>query len=312
MPYYNPMLEKLQKQIEQHNKDAESELEKVAFKQNIVTIITLVFNIFVFITLDYFFGKGNSAFLDIPNKFWNLIITLLSLLITFPMASKYSRRNLRKKMINFSDIDPSLNFAGKWTYRTKFKIESPDDNSDEYKLLKAGMNEYEEDGESVWTQNIFDLKIDFANTNVKDGNKKATVSWKSDPISYDDHEVKWSYSGIINFKEGERYANIFSGIEMYKVNKRNKEGYPIYLKGELTSTVLIGKKFYTLSADSSFTRDESTIPQKESSNTILQDSDNCSFFCYLRKRYYRRIRKAASAMNDYCARGEELLNDKTN
>lgn len=62
MAYYNPMLKKLQKQIEQHNKEAESELEKVAFKQNIVTIITLVFNIFVFITETGVFDKVISEF----------------------------------------------------------------------------------------------------------------------------------------------------------------------------------------------------------------------------------------------------------
>ena len=277
----------------------------------------IVFNIFVFIILDYYFGKENTIFLGIPNKFWNLIITLLCLLISFPMASKFSKKKFRKVMFGIDDLDANLNFIGKWTYRTIFKLESPDDGSDEYNTIKC-MNGYEENGDSAWSQNIFDLKIDFANTNVEANKEKkeeypekkeqrATVSWKSDPISYDDNEVKWSFSGTINFINGLRYANIFCGIEKYTVSKRNKKGYPTYLKGELTGIVLIGKKFYALSADSSFTRDESTIPQRGTNNLEVQDSDNCSFFCYLRKRFYRRIRKAASAMNDYCTRGEEYL-----
>ena len=49
MTHYNPMLEKLQQQIQEYNKDTEAKIEKVAFNQNLITLGFVVFNIIVFI-----------------------------------------------------------------------------------------------------------------------------------------------------------------------------------------------------------------------------------------------------------------------
>ena len=52
MTHYNPMLEKLQRQIQEYNKDTEKKIEEVASRQNLVTLGFVVFNIVVFIVLE--------------------------------------------------------------------------------------------------------------------------------------------------------------------------------------------------------------------------------------------------------------------
>ena len=119
------------------------------------------------------------------------------------------------------------------------------------------MEGFVELGVSTWSQNIFELKIDFANTDVsnnKENARKPQVNWQSNPISYDEHEVRWSFNGKIWWADDKNYANEFSGIEFYYVRDNDKDGRPSLLEGRLVGTILIGEKFYVVDAISSFRR----------------------------------------------------------
>ena len=84
MTHYNPMLEKLQQQIQEYNKDTEVKIEEVAFKQNLITLGVVIFNIVVFLILDSFLGKKEPLFLDIPNTVLNFVAALILLLVSIP------------------------------------------------------------------------------------------------------------------------------------------------------------------------------------------------------------------------------------
>lgn len=119
-------------------------------------------------------------------------------------------------------IDPKMQYAGDWEYNTTFRILSKDDGSEEYKRCKENMEGFDEHGISTWSQNIFELKIDFANTetsNEEESARKPQVNWQSNPISYDEHEVQWSFNGKIWWADDKNYANEFSGIEFYHVRE---------------------------------------------------------------------------------------------
>lgn len=252
MTHYNPMLEKLQQKIQEHNKDTEAKIERVAFIQNIITLSFVIFNIVVFIILESLFGKKEPIILDIPNTVLSFVATLILLLVSFPLASKSAKRNMQKLQLNEDAIDVKMQYAGTWTYHTEFRIQSPDDGSVEYKRFAKNMKNYKEDGISQWTQNVFELKIDFAST--AKGEDQPQVSWHSDPISYDEHEIRWSFTGKIWWKDDQNYANEFSGIEYYTVRGYDDKGRPSYLDGHLVGTVLVGKKFYVVDALSEFRR----------------------------------------------------------
>lgn len=56
MSHYNPMLEKLQRQIQEYNKDTEAKIDQVANRQNMITLAFVVFNIIVFLVLESTLG----------------------------------------------------------------------------------------------------------------------------------------------------------------------------------------------------------------------------------------------------------------
>jgi len=252
MTHYNPMLEKLQRQIQDFNKENESRIEKVARRQNLITLGFVVFNIIVFITLESLFGDKEPLFANIPNVVLNFVATLVLLMVSFPLASKFAKRNMENLQLNEEAIEPKMQYAGTWEYHTEFRIQSPDDGSEEYKRLADNMCDYKENGISQWTQNVFELKIDFAGT--AQGKEHPQVSWHSDPISYDEHEIRWSFTGKIWWKDDQNYANEFSGIEYYTVRGCDDKGRPCYLEGHLVGTVLVGKRFYVVDALSEFRR----------------------------------------------------------
>lgn len=261
MSHYNPMLEKLQRQIQEYNKDTEAKIDQVANRQNLITLAFVVFNIIVFLVLESTFGGKTPVLLDIPNTVRNFVVTLILLLVSFPLASVYAIRNLQKLQLNEENIDADLNYAGIWEYETNFHVESPDDGSKTYKLLKSNMEGFEEKGLSKWTQNVFELKINFAYTDphkkqTRNANLEPTphVIWESNPISFNENRINWSYTGEILWKNNENYANTFSGIESYTVNEHDENGRPSYLQGKLVETVLIGDCFYVVSAVSNFIR----------------------------------------------------------
>ena len=181
MSHYNPMLEKLQRQIQEYNKDTEAKIDQVANRQNLITLAFVVFNIIVFLVLESTFGGKTPVLLDIPNTVRNFVVTLILLLVSFPLASVYAIRNLQKLQLNEENIDADLNYAGIWEYETNFHVESPDDGSKTYKLLKSNMEGFEEKGLSKWTQNVFELKINFAYT---DPHKKQTRNANLEPTPH--------------------------------------------------------------------------------------------------------------------------------
>lgn len=261
MTHYNPMLERLQRQIQEYNKDTEKKIEEVANRQNLITLGFVVFNIVVFIVLESVLGKKEPIFLDIPNTLINFVVTLILLLVSFPLASKYAKKNLCELQLNEDQIDANMNYAGIWEYETNFHVESPDDGTKTYSLLQSNMEGFEEKGLSKWTQNVFELKINFAYTDPhKEQTKNAKtgptphVIWESNPISFNENRINWSFSGEISWKNNENYANTFCGVESYTVNEHDAQGRPNNLQGKLVGTVLVGENFYVVSAVSKFER----------------------------------------------------------
>lgn len=261
MTQLNPMLARLQQQIQEYNKDTEATIEKVANRQNLITLTFVIFNIIIFLTLESVFGRTEPYILDIPNTVLNFVITLLLLLVSFPVASKYAKRDLRSLQLNEEQVDANMNYAGVWEYETNFHVESPDDGTKTFRLLKSNMEGFEEKGLSRWSQNVFELKINFAYTDphkaqAKNTNREPTpnIIWESNPISFNENRINWSFSGDISWKNNENFANTFCGIESYTVNNHDSHGRPSYLQGKLVGTVLVGEHFYVVSAISKFVR----------------------------------------------------------
>ena len=261
MTHYNPMLERLQQQIQEYNKDTEAKMEEVAYKQNLITLGVVLFNFVVFLILESFLGKKEPLFLDIPNTVLNFVTALILLLVSFPFASKFVKRNMRILQLNEEQIDANMNYAGLWKYETNFHVESPDDGTKTFKLLKSNMEGFEEKGLSKWNQNVFELKINFAYTDPhKEQTKNAKteptphVIWESNPISFNENRINWSFAGEISWKNNENYANTFCGVESYTVIEHDALGRPSYLQGKLVGTVLVGENFYVVSAISKFVR----------------------------------------------------------
>lgn len=252
MAHYNPMLEKLQQQIQDFNKDAELRIEKVAFWQNLITLGYVVFNIIVFIALEVLIGKKEPLISELPNVVINFVFTLVLLLASFPLASEFAKKKMKSLQLTEEAVESKMNYAGKWKYHTAFRVQSPGDASAEYERFYENMKDYEEVGESEWSQSVFDLKIDFGVSQVPEG--KPHVTWHSDPVFYDDYEVRWSFSGKIWWADAVDYANEFSGIETYTVTSRDENKRPTRLDGHLKGIVLIGKNFYVVDAVSCFER----------------------------------------------------------
>ena len=167
------------------------------------------------------------------------------------------RKKFHELKINEGVIEPKLQYAGEWEYKTSFRLQSQDDGSEEYKRCKENMDNYPEQGLCKWTQNIFELKIEYANTESSKTIEKTPhphISWQSSPISYDENEVRWSFNGKIWWKDEKNYANEFSGIEFYRVRECDALGRPCYLEGRLIGTILVGKHFFVVDAISSFTK----------------------------------------------------------
>lgn len=254
MANYNPMLEQLQTDISNHNKEVARIIEQVANRQFYLTVGVILFNIIVYFALDAIIGNNEPILPPFSNSTLNFLLTLSLVAISFPTAAKYAKSSLAELRLDTTKISADLDFAGSWDYETTFRIQSGYEDCDEYKLLVDNMDGYTEKGLSVWNQNIFDLKIDFANTVDKQQDIKPEIIWKSDPISYNSSEVRWSFSGKIWWINDENYANEFSGIEFYRVTEHDELGRPALLEGKLTGTILVGKKFYVVDAVSKFMR----------------------------------------------------------
>lgn len=70
MPHYNPMLERLQQQIQEYNKDTEAKIDQVANRQNLITLTFVVFNIIVFLALESTLRGKEPILLPVPHVIW--------------------------------------------------------------------------------------------------------------------------------------------------------------------------------------------------------------------------------------------------
>lgn len=262
MAQYNPMLDNLQRKIEDYNKNVQSTIEGVANRQKLITISVVLINLLVLFLSNHFLpddsldaSKRLISFLS--NNELNVIITIVSISVTLPAAALLGRKKFHELKIDEDVIEPKMQYEGVWEYMTTFRMQSPDDGSEEYRRCKENMDNYPEHGFCKWTQNIFELKIEYANTESSKTTDKAAqpqISWQSSPISYNENEVRWSFNGKIWWKDEKNYANEFSGIEFYRVRECDAQGCPSYLEGRLIGTVLVGEHFFVVDAVSSFTR----------------------------------------------------------
>lgn len=271
------MLEKLQQQIEDYNKDVQRKIDDVATRQKLVTIGVVFFNLVVLFLSNYLLpddseDKNLRLLSFFSNNQLNILITVVSIGISLPIAALIGRNSFKELKMDENIIEPKLQYAGEWEYRTDFRIQTKDDGSTEYQRFKENMEDYKEYGISYWSQNAFDLKIDFGNTSSSNTKKEETqstddtssdtnnkkkkpqINWQSNPIAYDEHKVSWSFNGVIWWNDDKNYANEFSGIELYYVRETDAQGRPSLLEGRLVGTILVGEKFYVVDAVSKFTR----------------------------------------------------------
>jgi len=280
MAQLNPILVRLQKKIEDYNKDVQRKIDDVAYRQKIVTVGVVCFNLVVLFLSNYLLpDDSKDESLRLLSLFSNdqlsILITVISIGFSLSTASLIGRNSFKELKIDETIIEPKLQYAGEWEYLTEFRIQTKDDGSTEYKRFKDNMEDYKERGISYWTQDAFELKIDFGNTSSLDKKNEETqpklptenassdtdkvkkmpqVNWQSNPIAYDEHKVSWSFNGTIWWNDDKNYANEFSGIELYYVRGTDSQGRPSLLEGRLVGTILVGDKFYVVDAISSFWR----------------------------------------------------------
>lgn len=280
MAQLNPMLVRLQQKIEDYNKDVQRKIDDVANRQKLVTIGVVCFNLVVLFLSNYLLpDDSKDESLRLLSLFSNdqlsILITVISIGFSLSTASLIGRNSFKELKIDETIIEPKLQYAGEWEYLTEFRIQTKDDGSTEYKRFKDNMEDYKERGISYWTQDAFELKIDFGNTSSLDKKNEETqpklptenassdtdkvkkmpqVNWQSNPIAYDEHKVSWSFNGTIWWNDDKNYANEFSGIELYYVRGTDSQGRPSLLEGRLVGTILVGDKFYVVDAISSFWR----------------------------------------------------------
>lgn len=262
MAQLNPILVKLQKKIEDYNKDVQRKIDDVANRQKLVTIGVIVFNLVVLFLSNYLLPDDSKdeklrLLSFFSNDQLNILITVISIGISLPVAALIDRNSFKELKIDEDVIDPKLQYAGEWEYNTEFRIQTKDDGSTEYQRFKDNMEDYKEHGISYWSQNAFELIIDYGNTSSSNNNnekKMPQVNWQSNPIAYDEYKVSWSFNGTIWWNDDKNYANEFSGIELYYVRDTDNKGRPSLLEGRLVGTILVGDKFYVVDAISKFWR----------------------------------------------------------
>lgn len=254
----NPLLKKLDNDLLDYNRKVGEIVDDVASKQYYATIGIVVINILVFFALQFI--PDDFAVKQINRDTISLLITLIMLMVSIPLASIWAKKILEKKRNEIITIPINLDYSGLWQYKTVFYIKEEKD-SPEYTLVKNNMNKWKEKGEARWIFNAFELSIDFAAT--KDNTKKASVKWDSGRITFDEYRVSWSFKGEIKWKDGEDIVNKFVGSEEYKVTKHDEEGKPSYLDGTLTGDIHVGDKHFSVIAKSYFKRKEEETKASE-------------------------------------------------
>ena len=254
----NLLLEKLSDRVRLHNEDLNRNLQIVAMWQNFITIMYVVFTIVVFIVSDRLLA-GKTIISGINNNVISLIITIVLLLVSFPLAPVWIKKFKKKNFVlNIDDIEPAFDYSGKWKYKTVFKVKSKSDGSKEYDILYRNMNNFPEEGKSIWSQKGLDINIEHAYTDEleksADSGDEPKVEWDSSPVVFAKNTIEWYFTGQIRWKGSDTMANIFSGTETYDVVEHDEMGKPSVLKGFLTGTIHVGEHYYVVEADSDFTR----------------------------------------------------------
>ena len=256
----NLLLDKLRDRIQHHNNEVIGKLEKVAMWQNIITICYVVFTVCVFIASEYFLSGKGEIVPGINNKVWSLLLAVILLIPSFPLASKFMGSKGKTIGLDMNDIEPQFDYNGKWYYLTIFKVLSKDDNSKEFKILYENMNNFKEIGSSMWTQKAYELNIEHAYTDELQKSVNAgedpKVIWQSSPVSFAKNTIEWFFSGTINWKGEDTMANEFTGSETYDVVSSDELGKPSELKGVLKGFVHVGENFYSVVAESRFDRNK--------------------------------------------------------
>lgn len=125
MAHINPMLEKLQQRIENYNKEVQSKIESVANRQKWITVGAIIFNLLILFLSSYLLpddseNKELRLISMLSNNQLNILITVLSIGISFPVAALFGKNNFKGLKIDNEIIEPKLNFAGEWLYKNFF------------------------------------------------------------------------------------------------------------------------------------------------------------------------------------------------
>ena len=141
MTQYNPMLVRLQRKIEEHNKNVQQTIDKVATRQKFITIGAIAINLLILFLTNYFLpddsedaSKRLITFLS--NDQLNILITVVSIGVILPMATLLGSKKFTELIIGEDVIDSKMQYMVDWKYKTTFRIQSKDDGLEEYKRCK--------------------------------------------------------------------------------------------------------------------------------------------------------------------------------
>ena len=252
----NPLLGKLNKDLNEYNQHVGVILDKVANWQYYITIRIVIINILAFFVLQsipesFSIGKCNNYTIG-------FLASLILLLVSIPFSNTMGKMLLNKMTTNMYTIDPTLDYSGEWKCLTTFRLKSEDDGITSYNLVKCNMDNFLKEGVSTWVLNMFELYIDFAATQEKledvecEDNNKPKVEWISGPIEFNANKVSWTLCRTIKWKGGEDIVNEFKGFESYKVVERDVLRRPTKLVGDFLATIKIDNRYYVVTEEGNY------------------------------------------------------------
>ena len=163
------------------------------------------------------------------HKILNLSITILSLAVSIPSAMHFasSRKIFEEVLVKDIKPTPDIDYSGYWKYLTTFYVVPNEDNPITNKycdMLMESFNNVTEEGVCQITQNMYEMKINYAFGEVS---KHARVKWDSDPIFYDEDQVRWLFKGKVVWTDIKCHlSSEFNGIEEYDVCAHDDFGRP--------------------------------------------------------------------------------------
>lgn len=144
MAQLNPILVRLQKKIEDYNKDVQRKIDDVAYRQKIVAVGIVCFDLVVLFLSNYLLpDDSKDESLRLLSLFSNdqlsILITVISIGFSLSTASLIGRNSFKELKIDETIIEPKLQYAGEWEYLTEFRIQTKDDGSTEYQRFKGSV-----------------------------------------------------------------------------------------------------------------------------------------------------------------------------